>query len=83
MASEASKHHHQCECCDKTFKQAGRRNTHEMTNIGEKHYKCHYCEKTFIREDTKKNHEMTHTGENVTNVSIVGRALSTLLTGSS
>ncbi|XP_068155903.1 transcription factor Ouib [Drosophila tropicalis] len=52
---------HQCELCDKAFRQMGELRAHIRRHTGERPFKCLYCDRSFSDRSEKLRHERVHT----------------------
>ncbi|EDW83266.1 uncharacterized protein Dwil_GK22769 [Drosophila willistoni] len=52
---------HQCELCDKSFRQMGELRAHIRRHTGERPFKCLYCDRSFSDRSEKLRHERVHT----------------------
>ena len=54
---------HECDVCEKRFRQSSYLKNHMCIHTNEKPYECDVCEKRFRHSDTLKKHMRIHTNE--------------------
>ena len=55
---------HECDVCEKVFRDSYNLKTHMRTHTNERPYECDVCEKRFTRSGSLKTHMRIHTNEN-------------------
>ena len=54
---------HECDVCEKSFRQSGDLKKHKRIHTNEKPYECDVCEKRFTQSGNLKTHMRIHTNE--------------------